>query len=147
MSDSELRKACERLRADATGDRSEAARALRYEVEKFGNWPAKMAADRRLVSDAYLAEHPADDAEPVTEGVMSDSEVRAADDDEPTTVEWLLATGWQLGHPWPSFPLEGQGDTIEWRGHGVWVGETPLCRAPARGHIRAILRVLGVGKG
>lgn len=67
-----------------------------------------------------------------------------ADSDQPVTADWLLANGWTQGVHWPWIELAG-GDLLEWRGAGLWVGETAVVLARSRGQVRQLVAALKGG--
>ena len=89
-----------------------------------------MESDADVLADAYLAERPADDGEPVT-------------------VEQLRAEGWPIyDYPcfWTSRTASGVGVMIDFRSDGrvlTKVGGLDWRTAPTRGDVRRLLAALG----
>jgi hypothetical protein len=114
----ELREAAERLRAyGAATDWTEAG---------FGAADHYQAIqDRHALADAYLAEHPADDAEPVTAEWLS-----TLTPDEPN----VFATdgGYRIGV------------TIKPDGTLIRLSGVAIVRNPTRSHVRRLLSALNI---
>ena len=60
---------------------------------------------------------------------------------EPVTVCWLVENGWDPGIHWPN-RLIASGQLIEWRGAGLWIGNTPIAMAETTDKLRAAMAVL-----
>ena len=110
------------LRAAAEDTLRESAGLL---LQEFGFHSSGTARRACMLAESYLAEHPADDAEPVTE-------------------EWLLSVGFKR------HPFEGMLHVIDgWMSMSIGQHEknafvnTPL-RGKTRGDVRTLCRSLGI---
>jgi hypothetical protein len=66
------------------------------------------------------------------------------DEDERVTAEWLNEhKGWETVIHWPSRWTPSQ-QLLEWRGAGLWIGQTPIVLVKNRGHMRQICEALNV---
>lgn len=66
------------------------------------------------------------------------------DSDEIVTTEWLVEQGWDRGIHWPNAYTKAR-ELLEWRGAGLWIGNTPIAQAVTRGKLRRVAVALGVG--
>lgn len=117
MSD-KVRKAAERLRRTRGSD---------YVTLKlvYGDNGEQLQQDMMEIADAYLAEHP-------------------ADDDEPITNEWLTSFGRHFEFNGHELAINSDGGVELWT---HWGGESvviDLCDVATRGDVRRLLRGLGI---
>lgn len=128
MSD-ELRSAAERFAKQRPSE------AYPWPCE-MSEQPAQRVADMALLARAYLAEHPADDGEPITREWMNTVLPTDAD-----SGNWTVRQ---------SKPLTLE---IEYSGGGFWlwfahaeVPPVPVCQVRTRGQLRRLLELLGIGR-
>lgn len=116
MNDAELRAAAERLRDGA------------YPAIDLPPWATRVYRDGAAVAAAWLAEHPADDAEPVTE-------------------EWLRSVGFSSrpNNRWLQIRTPQGGRLDCWMASPLWEFHDEAVAIPqTRGDVRRLCTALGI---
>ena len=117
---SDLKAACERLRRVTTGESI-------WKVYDGLACGYQLGEDRKLLVAAYLAEHPADEDEPVTHEWLRENSQADWVVDEPTgKPEIILRGAWQRGM--------------------VTLVTAVTIATPTRGHVRRLIAALGLDK-
>lgn len=122
----DLQAAASRLRCVDAGEGVEAVYGVPYHEPTAGR-DHPYHVDLRAAIGAWLAEHPADDGEPVD-------------------AAWLHSVGWTTYVHWPSIETPAK-ELLEWRMGGMWIGETPIVLATTRGDVRRLMAALKLTEG
>ena len=114
------------------------------EVYPEEDWSERHDRDVGLLADAYLAEHPADEHEPVTEGWLRARGFADRPKERPTDDLVLVSPEGETGHHlfW-SENREGY-DHNSWFYGDDYLRAVNLLDRPTRGHVRRLCAALGV---